>query len=294
MISNFEYPNGRILLEIMFEKATSVLNSGDMYLHLKFKPSRNFPYNGKEFISIHNCYGNAEINGVMFSQVICPTFFRLSHPIPEFKLLLTPEKIKLIEDNRNNGNVKIKINLKTLFSLDSGNFYEPTRLIENDVFLFAEISKSDWIEKHLTTLKYFSNNESIIQLSNIFEHKDIAESIIKCRTNYVEGRYEEVLREAFTLVETIPNKLGYSDVKQMFNELQNNDEEYMRDKYKNLDKLYGGIKGFAHLSRHGKTEGSIIVHGHISKSDARFFLNTLEILIDYVLEEFKNRVHLKY
>lgn len=283
--SRLEYPNGHCLSEIIFENSTAVLSSGDMVLHLRFKPSRFFDYNCKSLVAIHNCYGDAEINEVKFSDIICPTFFRVSGSIPEFKVLLTSSKIRMIENNRNYGNIEIKLNLEILFSIgtEKEGFYSRDKLLDNRLILFAEIPKSDWLDKHLRTWKYFENNETILQINNIIKYDDITKIIAKCRRHYAESRYEDVLREGYTLLETVPQKLGFKDVKSMFIYLNNKDNEYMKDKYTNLDKLYGSIKGFSNLSRHGKIDLSTIVQGHINKNDASFFLNTIEVLIDYLL-----------
>lgn len=286
--SRLEYPNGHCLCEIISENSTGIFNSGDMILLLRFKPSRYFGYHGKEYISVHNCYGNATINGVSFSEINCPSFFRVSEPLPVFKILLSPSKIKMIEDNRGQEDVKVRLDLNILFSLgdEQERFYCRDKLLENNLVLYTEISKSDWLDKHLVTWKYYSSNELIVQTKNINEYEDISDIMSKCRKNYFEGRYEEVLREGYILLETVPKKLGYKDLKKMFDDLCCKDEKHLKDKYTNLNKVYGGIKNFTNLCRHGKTlEDTTIIQNHINKNDARFFLTTIEVLIDYLIED---------
>lgn len=282
-ISRFEFPNGRALCELINELNYPTIESESRFMYLRFSASRYFI---EQTISIHNCYGDAEINGVTLKNINCPNFFRISSS-PEFVIEIPLDKFELIEEKRQNGDISISLNLKVLFSLSSGGFYKNGDMYENNINLFAQIPKSNWIEKYLPTWNYYSITERIINLENINRYADISDLTIKCRKNFIEGRYDDVLREGFTLLEAIPSKIGYNDVKDMFIKLKEIDNEYMKIKYECIEKVYEGIKKFANLSRHVKTDESQVIQGHIGKADASFFLNILEILVNYIFSTIK-------
>lgn len=277
--STFEFPNGRCLCELRYDNIRAQLNGDEKSLYIRFKVSR---YYNEKIISVHNCYGEAEINKVAISRFKMAKFFTVTDPLPEFELILNSKQIEEIEKNRLLGDVNIRLHLNVLFSQDK-NYFKSYELSYSKITLFATIPKSVWIEEVLQDLEYLSFTERIVDVSGLIDNKNIFESVTMCRKNFIEGRYEEVLREGYTLLENLPITLGYKNVKDMFSTLESIDDVYMKEKYKNLNDIYGGIKNFTHLSRHGKTVDNQIVKNHISKADANYFLVTMETLIEYIL-----------
>lgn len=286
--SRFEFQkgSGRSLAEIA-HKSSNAENSGDHLLSLEFEVTRHFDYDNKNcLISVLNCSGEADIAGVHFNDIICPRFFKVSSTLPKFLIPLSKKRIHNIEKNRNNKAVEIDLKLHVLYSMHDSAFYaEGCRQYVTEFSLYACIEKSNWLEELLPSWEVFQSKESIIEHENLGIYKGIQQHISKCRQLYIEARYDDVLTNGYKLLEAVPKILGFKDVKTMFETLGEHSEVYMKQKYIDLDKIYYGLKNLSNLTRHSKVSDSVIINDHIKKSDAKFYLHSIELLMDYILND---------
>jgi len=287
--SRFEFQrgSGKALAEIAHKSSRGISNAGDNILGLKFEVTRYFDLDDKKsLVSVTNCYCDAEIAGVLFSRIDCPLFFDLSSELPEFQIKIPTFKINQVENSRNLGDLQIILHLTVLFTLHESNFFMSGKQYRNEVILSASIPKSQWIEEILPAWNYTLGKEVYLELRNLDKIKQVQDQLSKCRTYFIEGKYEEVLMNGYKLLEALPIYLGYNDVKDMFNKLNEFKPDYIKKKYDSLNEVYRGIKSITHLSRHSQISNAELVVDHIKRSDSKFFLHSLELLIDYVLEDF--------